>query len=459
VEGRGRRDVEPLKGKMMETSSSAIVSTKLRRIAKLAREMPGVALNTLAHHIDMDWMLEAFRRTRKDGAVGVDGQTARDYAANLEENLRSLIDRAKSGRYRAPAVRRVHIPKGQGRETRPIGIPTFEDKVLQRAVVMVLEAAYEQDFLSCSYGFRPGRSAHSALDALWHELMDVSGGWVLEVDIRKFFDTIDHAKLRDILHQRIRDGVLLRLIGKWLNAGVLEAGSVTYPKAGTPQGGVISPLLANVFLHEVVDMWFEHTVKPRLKGRARLLRYADDMVMVFAREGDARRVMDVLPKRFEKYGLTLHPEKTRLVKFSRPRPDDRDGGRRGPRPGTFDLLGFTHYWGRTRRGGWAVKRKTAADRFSRALRRIAEWCRTHRHHAVKEQWRALCLKLKGHFGYYGITGNSAALDDFRYHVKRVWQKWLSRRSQTAHVAWDRFALLEQRYPLPPARLAHPLRVT
>ena len=189
MEGRGRRDAEPSKGKMMETPNSAIVSTKLRRIAKLAREMPGVALNTLAHHIDMSWLLEAFKRTRKDGAVGVDGRTGREYAANLEANLQSLIDRAKTGRYRAPNVRRVHIPKGRGRETRPLGIPTFEDKVLQRAVVMALEAVYEQDFLECSYGFRPGRSAHSALDALWRELMDVSGGWVVEVDIRKFFDT------------------------------------------------------------------------------------------------------------------------------------------------------------------------------------------------------------------------------------------------------------------------------
>lgn len=444
---------------MMETSNSAIVSTKLRRIAKLAREMPGVKLNTLAHHIDMDWMLEAYRRTRKDGAVGVDGQTAREYAANLEDNLRSLIDRAKSGRYRAPAVRRVHIPKGKGRETRPLGIPTFEDKVLQRAVVMVLEAVYEEDFLDCSYGFRPGRSAHQALDVLWHELMAVSGGWVLEVDVRKFFDSVDRAHLRTFLSQRVRDGVLLRLIGKWLNAGVLESGNVSYPDSGTPQGGVISPILANVFLHEVMDMWFEHTVKPRLKGRARLIRYADDMLMVFGREDDARRVLAVLPKRFEKYGLTLHQEKTRLVKFRRPRSDKRKDGPRGPRPCTFDLLGFTHYWGRTRSGGWAVKRKTAADRFSRALRRIALWCRKHRHLKVREQWKALCRKLTGHFGYYGITGNSKALSTFRDRVRSVWRKWLSRRSQKAYIAWDRFVLLERRYPLPPARLAHPLRLT
>ena len=295
-----------------------------------------MALTTLAHHIDLDWMREAFRLTRKDGAVGVDGQTARDYEANLEVHLRSLVERAKSGLYKAPPVRRVYIPKGKGDDLRPLGIPTFEDKVLQRAVVMVLEPAYEQDFLDCSYGFRPGRSAHQALDALWHELMAVSGGWVIEVDIRKFFDSMDHGALRDVLRKRVRDGVLLRLIGKWLNAGVLESGSVVHPGTGTPQGGVISPLLANIFLHEVVDVWFERTVKPRLRGRARLVRYADDMVMVFGREDDARRVFAVLPKRFERHGLRLHPEKTRLVRFGRPRSDDPDGGRRGHRPGTFD---------------------------------------------------------------------------------------------------------------------------
>ena len=228
----------------------------------------------------------------------MDGQTAADYAADLEGNLRSLLDRAKSGRYQAPPVRRVHIPKGTGSETRPIGIPTFEDKILQRAVAMVLEAVYEQDFLDCSYGFRPGRSAHQALDALWHRLMEVRGGWVLEIDIRKFFDALDHRHLHAILRRRVRDGVLLRLIGKWLKAGVLEDGCVTHPESGSPQGGVVSPILANAYLHEVLDTWFERTVKPRLKGRASLIRYADDAVLVFEVEGDARRVLDVLPKRF-----------------------------------------------------------------------------------------------------------------------------------------------------------------
>jgi group II intron reverse transcriptase/maturase len=257
-----------------------------------------MVFTTLAHHIDMDFLGEAYRRTRKDGAAGVDGQTAADYAGKLEENLRSLLERFKSGRYEAPPVRRVHIPKGDGTKTRPIGIPTFEDKVLQRAVTMVLEAVYEQDFLDCSYGFRPNRSAHEALQTLWEGTMEMHGGWVLEMDIQGFFDSLDHQHLRGFLDQRVRDGVLRRAIDKWLKAGVLEDGAVVHKEGGTPQGGVVSPLLANVYLHEVLDRWFEADVKPRLKGRGFLIRYADDAVMVFSLESDARKVMTVLAKRF-----------------------------------------------------------------------------------------------------------------------------------------------------------------
>jgi group II intron reverse transcriptase/maturase len=417
-----------------------------------------VAFTTLAHHIDIDWLKEAYRRTRKDGAVGVDGQTAEAYAVDLEANLRSLLGRAKSGRYQAPPVRRVHIPKGTGSETRPIGIPTFEDKILQRAVAMILEAVYEQDFLDCSYGFRPGRSAHQALNALRQRLMEVRGGCVIEIDIRKFFDTMSHRHLHAILRRRVRDGVLLRLIGKWLNAGVLEEGSVTHPDSGSPQGGVISPILSNAYLHEVLDTWFEQTVKPRLKGRAHLIRYADDAVLVFEREGDARRVLDVLPKRFGKYGLTLHPEKTRMVPFQG-LPSGTLPGSREERPGTFDFLGFTHYWGRTLKGNWTVKRKTAKARFRRSLKVIAEWCRVHRHRPLPEQWAALSAKLRGHYAYYGITGNSRCLGSFRHHAGRAWQKWLSRRSGRARIPWERFGALERRYPLPPARLPRPRPVT
>jgi group II intron reverse transcriptase/maturase len=323
---------------------------------------------------------------------------------------------------------------------------------------MILESVYEQDFLDCSYGFRPGRSAHQALEALRQRLMEVRGGCVIEIDIRKFFDTMDHRHLGAILRQRVRDGVLLRLIGKWLNAGVLEEGCLMHPESGSPQGGVISPILSNAYLHEVLDKWFEQTVKPRLKGRAYLIRYADDAVLVFQGPGDAQRVLAVLPKRFGKYGLTLHPEKTRLVPFQG-LPPGAPPGPREDRPGTFDFLGFTHYWGRTLKGNWTVKRKTAKDRFRRSLKGISEWCRKHRHRSLREQWAALTAKLRGHYAYYGIPGNSRCLGGVRYHARRVWHKWLSRRSGRARIPWERFGELERRYPLPPARLPRARQVT
>ena len=429
--------------------------TKLERIAQWAKQSPQMAFTSLNHCIDLNWMNNAFFRTQKDAAPGADGVTAKDYLQDLQTNLRSLIDRAKSGSYRAPAVRRVHIPKGDGKETRPIGIPTFEDKVLQRAVVMLLEALYEQDFLPCSYGFRPGRSAHQALAELWKRVMAMKRCWVVEVDIRKFFDTLDHSHLRAILRRRVQDGVILRLIDKWLNAGVLEAGNVSYPEAGTPQGGVISPLLANVYLHEVLDVWFEQIVKPILKGRAFLIRYADDFVMGFECEQDARRVLNVLPKRFGKYGLTLHPTKTRLVEFGRPR-DPRPGepATATRRPDTFELLGFTHYWGRSRRGYWVVKRKTAKKRWARALRAINLWCRAYRHWPMEYQHERLCQKLKGHYQYYGLIGNWLSIHRLERAVTRVWLKWLRTRSQKRPMTWARLHKLLERFPLPRARIAH-----
>ena len=414
-----------------------------------------MAFTTLHHYIDLDLLQEAYRRTRKDGAVGVDGQTAEEYAASLEENLQSLINRFKSGMYKAPPVRRVHIPKGDGTKTRPIGIPTFEDKVLQRAVAMVLEAIYERDFLDCSYGFRPQRSAHQALEALWHEVMKMGGGWVVEVDIQKFFDTLDHGHLRSFLDRRVCDGVLRRMIDKWLKAGVLEEGMLTYPDAGTPQGGVISPLLANIYLHEVLDRWFYETVQPRMRGKAVLIRYADDFVIVLSLETDARRVMAVLPKRFGRFGLTLHPEKTRLVRFLRP-PRDHKGNPPTANVGSrsFDLLGFTHIWGRSQRGIWVLKRRTAKARLRRSLQLVAKWCREHRHDAVSWQHKELVRKLRGHYAYYGLTGNAQQLNRFQSEVRRVWRKWLDRRSPRSGMTWERFAGLLKRYPLPRAEIVH-----
>jgi len=440
---------------MAGASKPDSVSTKQQRIAQLAKQSPEMGFTSLAYHIDLRWLYEAYLRVRPDGATGVDGQTVKDYTVHLRDNLQSLLDRAKSGTYQAPPVRRVHIPKGTSGDTRPIGIPTFEDKVLQRAVVMVLEAVYEQDFLDCSYGFRPKRSAHQALDAVWQQTMGIGGGWILEVDIRKFFETLDHAHLRELLKQRIRDGVLLNLIGKWLNAGVLEDGAITYPDEGTPQGGVVSPLLANVYLHYVLDVWFERDVKPLLKGRAFLVRYADDFIIGFACEEDARRVLEVLPKRFGKYGLAVHPEKTQLVPFVRP-PQAPSPSRSsaGSRPGAFDLLGFTHYWGRSRRGYWVVKRKTAQGRLSRALKTIAQWCRLNRHQPLETQHKTLSQKLLGHFAYYGITGNGLSLQWFRDGVTRNWRKWLARRRRRGFLSWAIFGRLLQHYVLPPVKVVH-----
>lgn len=431
--------------------SSTNVSTKQERIAELAREHPDWVFTTLAHHIDLEWLREAYRRTRKDAATGIDGVTASEYEEDLEGNLRSLLGRAKSGTYRAPPVRRVYIPKGSGKDLRPLGIPTLEDKVLQRAVVMVLEPLYEQEFLPCSYGFRPGRSPHQALKQLWHEVMRCGQEtWIIDLDVRKFFDTVDHSHLQAILRQRVRDGVLLRLIGKWLHAGVWESGQVSYPGEGTPQGGVISPLLANIYLHEVLDRWFLRDVRLCIGSRAALLRFADDAVLVFASERDARRVLAVLPKRLAKYGLTLHPEKTRLVPFSRPS-DDRGEGKG---PGSFDFLGFTHFWAKSRKGRWLVTRKTAKGRLQRALQTISAWCRRVRHEPVGQQHAGFVAKLRGHAAYYGLTGNSASLSRFWEEATRAWRYWLSRRDQRRRYSWERFHRLLEAWPLPRPRIVH-----
>lgn len=435
--------------------SPTTVSTRLQKIAEMAREAPYMVITTLAHHIDIEFLKEAYRRTRKDGAAGVDEQTAKEYAENLEENLGSLLNRFKSGTYKAPPVRRVYIPKGDGKRKRPIGIPTFEDKVLQRAVSMLLGAIYEQDFLDCSYGFRPGRSAHQALEELWKGLMGMRGGWVIEVDIRNYFDRIDHRHLREFLDKRVRDGVLRRAIDKWLKAGVLENGQIEYLETGSPQGGVISPILSNIFLHEVLDVWFEKVVKPRLKGKAFLIRFADDSLIACSSESDARKIMAVLEKRFAKYGLELHPEKTRIVDFRRPalQANNRKKGK-GIGPGSFDMLGFTHYWGRSRQGNWVVKRKTAKDRLCRSLNKIAVWCKAFRHADVKMQHMGLVQKIRGHYAYFGITGNARALQSFVARVKAIWRKWLSRRSQRHRLSWPRFVRLLARYSLPPVVVVH-----
>ena len=404
---------------------------------------------SLHHVLDLEWMLEAYRATRKDGAAGIDGATAADYAERLEDNLLDLLDRIKSGRYQAPPVRRSYIPKADGSQ-RPLGIPTFEDKVAQRAIVMLLEVIYEQDFLSCSYGFRPERSAHDALHDLRRALMTQGMRWVLDIDIKRYFDTIPHAQLRRFLDQRVTDGVVRRMIDKWLKAGVLENGSLSYSTEGTPQGGVISPLLANIYLHYVLDEWVVTVVGQRVKGRYILVRYADDLVMAFEVLFDAQRVFRVLDQRLNRFGLTLHPDKSRFIDFRFRRP----GGQHHPATNgtTFDFLGFTHLWSRSLKGKNVVRQVTAKGRFARAVSAVTEWCQRHRHQPIRQQHAHLSAMLRGHYGYYGITGNGRRIRWYLHQVIRVWKKWLSRRGRHGNFRWDRLRDLLGRHPLPPARI-------
>jgi len=321
--------------------------------------------------------------------------------------------------------------------------------LVQSAVREVLEAIYEQDFLDCSHGFRPQRSAHDAIRALDRIAHRGEVSWILEADIVSFFDSLDRAKLKELLQIRVADGSLLRLIGKCLHVGVLDGAAYAEPDTGTAQGSVLSPILGNVYLHYVLDLWFEREVKPRLRGEAHLVRYADDFVITFERQDDAERVMGVLGKRMGRFGLTLHPDKTRLLPFRRP-PAGQTGGKG---PATFDFLGFTLYWRRARSGRWGMMCKTRHARLRRSVQAIADWCRRHRHLPVKAQHAALTRRIRGHFNYFGISGNFRSLLLLVEQAKRAWYKWLRRRSQHAHLNWERYGALLKRFPLPRPRIA------
>ena len=330
---------------------------------------------------------------------------------------------------------------------------------------MVLEPIYELEFYGFSYGFRKGKSQHQALDFLWRSIMSKNIQWIIDLDIRKFFDTVKHDILRQLLHKRVRDGVITRLIGKWLKAGVLEDGSIHYSDEGTPQGGIISPLLSNIYLHEALDKWYVKVVEPRLRGRSLMVRFADDVIPGFENKAEAEKVLMVLARRFEKYGLALHPEKTRLLDFAKPgkagggeeedEEEDDDEIPKGPKRRSFDFLGFTHYWGKSLRGKWIVKRKTASKKLREKLRKMNEWCKEYRHFPIDYQYKKLCQKLKGHYAYYGITGNMRGMQRYLDKVKRIWKKWLCRRSWKNRLNWEKFNIfLMQECPLPPVRVVN-----
>ena len=424
--------------------------TKQQRIAEIARRHPKEPITLLNHYIDEEWLRVAYHSLRKDSAPGIDYQSWKDYGENLDENIKSLIDRAKTGSYHAPAVRGVEIPKPGSQEKRPLGIPTIEDKVLQKGILMVLEPIYEPEFYPFSFGFRKGKSPHQALEYLWQGIMGNNIQWIIDLDIRKFFDTVKHNILRQLLCKRVRDGVVVRLIGKWLKAGVLKDGSIKHSDEGTPQGGIISPLLSNIYLHEALDKWYAEVVVKRIRERSLMVRYADDAVMGFESRETAEKVLQALKERFALYGLELHPQKTRLIYYGKPKSGSE------PKPGSFDFLGFTHFWGKSVKGNWVVKRKTASKKFREKLKKMNEWCRKNRHMPVKEQQEKLTLKLKGHYGYYGITGNMRGLQRYLNEVRRIWKKWLNRRSwKGKRLNWERFQqMLDEHLPLPPARVVH-----
>lgn len=407
-------------------------------------------LTALHHHLDLCWMHEAYRRVRKNAAPGVDGQTVAEYGENLMENLRELLARARNGSYKAPPVKRAYVPKNE-KEQRPIGLPTVEDKILQRAVAMILEPIYEQEFLPFSFGFRPGRSPHQALEYLRTQCFAQGVQWVLEVDLRKFFDMVDHRHMQELLSRRVQDGVIARLIAKWLKAGVWEKGAVSYPEEGTPQGGVISPLLSNIYLHEVLDKWFVESVQPACGGRTFMVRFADDFVMGFENLEDAQKVLRVIEKRFARFGLKINAQKTRMARFKRP---PRGGAKPQEKPETFDFLGFTHYWGKARSGSQVVKKQTAGGRLRRALQAIKEWGWKNRHRPLTEQQCKLNEKLRGHDADHGVTGNYRKLQELRWQVVKLWRKWLVRRNRGQSPNWQQFGSILRAFPLIPARVVH-----
>ena len=424
--------------------TSENMSPGLLRVMERARRSPHERQFSLAYLIDVESLKRAYHRIRKKAAVGVDGVTKAQYGQDLEENLQNLHQRLKAMKYRHQPILRVHIPKDKNQK-RPIGISCLEDKIVQGALTEILGAIYEQDFQDGSFGFRPTRSAHDALRELHRVARKGGANVIFEADVKSFFDTVHRRTMFEMLEERIADKSFMRLVGKCLHVGVLEGQVFTRPDDGTVQGSIISPMLGNIYLHNVLDKWFEEQVKPRLWGEATLIRYCDDFIICFERMDDAKRVERVLDKRFEKYHLSLHPEKTRLIDFRRP-PLDQTGGKG---PGSFDFLGFTMYWRRNRKGlGWHLASKTRSARLSKAVQNIYDLCRRQRHEPIAVQHKALVSRIRGHFGYFGVNENQKSLKSLVYWSKRAWHKWLNRRSQRSRLNWKRFLDLYKDYPFP-----------
>lgn len=449
MEGREKQITVTKKGDNMGASTPESLLTKLNRITEIARQSPAFQFQTLAHLINPQLMEDSFRELKKNAAAGIDGVTAREYEQKLSENLIKLHERLKQKRYRAQPMRRVYIGKEDGKQ-RPLSIPTIEDKIVQRAVVTILNRIYEQDFLPCSYGYRPKRSAHDAVEEIQRHITKGKVSFVLDADIRDFFGSVDRRKLMEMLQRRIVDKDLLRIIGKWLHVGVMEEGRELLSDNGVYQGSVISPVLANLYLHVVLDEWVEHTVKPRMRGEITLYRFCDDFIVCFQYREDAEKFYSVLPKRLERYGLALHSEKTRLIEFGRFA--EESARKRGERPATFKFLGFVFYGGKTRLDKFSVKLSTIPKRMTRKLDDIRQWCRQNRHEPVWKQQVHLRRVMLGHYNYYGRSSNSRKLGQFHHEVRRIWKYWLGRRGQRGHYIWSQFLKMYESYPLPRPRI-------
>jgi group II intron reverse transcriptase/maturase len=452
VEGRPEAKGKSAARNASSTQREDDALTFLQRIGQRAKEKPEEKWTTLLSHIKVPLLKEAYRRLRKDAATGVDGVTWEEYGARLDERLGDLEDRVHRGSYHPQPVRRVHIPKGDGK-LRPIGIPALEDKIVQQAARMVLEPIYEAEFIGFSYGFRPKRSQHHALDAL-AVAIERKVNWVLDADIRSFFDTIDHRRLQELIEHRVGDSRMVRLLMKWVNAGVLEEGKLREVKAGTPQGGIISPLLANIYLHYALDLWALSWRKTQARGEMYIVRYADDFVMAFQKEEDASAIRKALVERLAEYGLELHSEKTRVIEFGRFARENR--ARRGqPKPETFEFLGFVHIAGLDRRGKFQLRRRTSRKKRRAKLARLKGEIERHRHRRVAEQHAWLSRVLTGHYNYYAVPTNFRALAQFRRDVREMWHRSLQRRSQRARWTVSRSDAFDSTFPLPLPRILHP----
>ena len=453
-EGRGRPTVILHETVAVETQGSTQMPPHLVRISMAARKSAKTRFTALLHHVDEAALLRAFLRQKRSASAGIDGTTVAMYEKTLAVNLRGLHARIHAGLYRPKPVRRVHIPKADGTK-RPLGIPTLEDKIVQSAVAEVLSAIYEADFLGFSYGFRPKRSPHMALMSLQKAVMTQRVNYVLDADIRRFFDSVNHEWLMRMLAHRIADPRILRLIRSWLEAGVLESGTWSKTVEGTPQGSGISPLLANVFLHYVLDLWFHRWRRRAAMGRAVIVRYADDFVMGFEKGRDAWRMRTQLATRLAVFGLALHETKTRLIEFGR-LPAMARQKRSRKRPETFAFLGFTHYCGWTRDGRFMMKCKTQRERLIGKLKALRSEAWRMMHAPLAMQYQRLCRILRGHYAYYGRPHNIRALETFRREVRYIWIRLLRRRSQTTRrMSWDTFVAMTEHFTLPKPRIVHP----